>query len=250
MGEFTPVLGILAFNLDILPYIIVAMVAGFTVHEFAHAYVAYKFGDPTAKNQGRLTLNPASHIDPLGTILLLIAGFGWARPVPVNRFHFKNPRLSGILVSLAGPVSNFILALIGGFMLLLIVKAGIPGIWGDILQDLFYWFIYLNVLLFVFNLLPLPPLDGYRIIQDLVTPDIRAKLSQLEMYGMIIFLVLILVDPLYNVTIGPVLHTLIPAIFTESLIWQPFPKRKERYIKIKGHGMKKSHWKTCFHGQT
>lgn len=87
------VFSFLAFPLQVLPYIIITLMIAFSVHEFAHAYVAYKFGDPTAKNEGRLTLNPKVHLDPVGTILLLIAGFGWARPVPVNRFHFNNPGL-------------------------------------------------------------------------------------------------------------------------------------------------------------
>lgn len=203
----------LAFPLNILPYIIITLIIAFTVHEYAHAFVAYKFGDPTAKNQGRLTLNPAAHLDPIGTIVLLIAGFGWARPVPVNRFHFKKPRLAGVLVSLAGPLSNLLLAFIGGLLLALTIGFGLEGTGGKFLYELFYWFTYLNVVLFVFNLLPLPPLDGYRIIQDVVSPGTRAKLSQFEMYGMLIFLVLIVVDPLYNITIGPLLQKIIPNIF-------------------------------------
>ncbi len=208
------VFSFLAFPLQVLPYIIITLMIAFSVHEFAHAYVAYKFGDPTAKNEGRLTLNPKVHLDPVGTILLLIAGFGWARPVPVNRFHFNNPRVAGVLVSLAGPLSNLLLAFFGGFLLMIITGLGITGtVAGNMLHDLFFWFTYLNVILFVFNLLPVPPLDGYRIIQDFVSPDVRAKLSRYEVYGVIIFLILIIVDPLYNVTIGPVLHTLIPNVF-------------------------------------
>jgi Zn-dependent protease len=83
------------FSLDQLPYIIITLIVAFSVHEFAHAFVAYKFGDPTAKNQGRLTLSPLVHLDPIGTIALFLLGFGWAKPVPVNRFFFKNPRLAG-----------------------------------------------------------------------------------------------------------------------------------------------------------
>lgn len=203
----------LAFPLDVLPYIIITLIIAFTIHEYAHAFVAYQFGDPTAKNQGRLTLNPMVHLDPIGTILLLIAGFGWARPVPVNRYHFKKPRLAGVLVSVAGPLSNLLLAVLGGLLLTLTMKFGLSGTGWTFLYELFYWFTYLNVLLFIFNLLPLPPLDGYRIIQDLVRPGTRAKMSQYEMYGMLFFLVLVVVDPLYNVTVGPILRTVIPFIF-------------------------------------
>jgi Zn-dependent protease len=205
----------LAFDIQILPYIIISLMIAFTVHEFAHAYVAYKFGDPTAKRQGRLTLNPSVHLDPLGTIFLLLFGFGWARPVPVNRFNFKNPRLAGILTSVAGPLSNLLMAFIGGFILLVIAGLGD----GPILNFIFslcFWFIYLNVLLFVFNLIPIPPLDGYRIVSDLLPNDTRAKLSQYEIYGVLIFLVLVLVKPLYNVTIGPILG-LVPRL-TEWII--------------------------------
>lgn len=113
----------LAFSLQELPFVVITLIVAFTFHEFAHAYVAHKFGDDTAKNQGRLTLNPVHHLDPIGTILLLIAGFGWARPVPVDRRNFQNPRLAGILVSLAGPLSNFLIAAIAyGILFFLLVQ--------------------------------------------------------------------------------------------------------------------------------
>lgn len=92
----------LAYPLREIPYVVLALAIAFSVHEFAHAYVAYKFGDPTAKEQGRLTLSPLAHLDILGTLLIFIAGFGWARPVPVNRGYFRHPRVAGILVSVAG----------------------------------------------------------------------------------------------------------------------------------------------------
>lgn len=203
----------LAFDLQTLPYIIITLLIAFSVHEFAHAYVAYKFGDPTAKEQGRLTLNPMNHLDPIGTILIIIAGFGWARPVPVNRYRLRNPRLGGIMVSLAGPVSNLLLAIIGGALYVIIFYLGVDGTLGMILSGFFDSFIWLNCVLFVFNLLPLPPLDGYRIVQDLVSNNVRAKLSQYEVYGSIILLVLIIVDPLYDVTIGPIFGQVLPALF-------------------------------------
>nr|WP_239558534.1 site-2 protease family protein [Peribacillus deserti] len=188
------------------------MIIAFTLHEFAHAFVAYKFGDPTAQKQGRLTLNPAVHLDPLGTLLLLVAGFGWARPVPVNRHYFKNPRLAGILVSIAGPLSNLVIAVIG-FMIFF----GFAG--AGILQDNEYVFNFLqtlieiNIILFVFNLLPFPPLDGYRVLEDLAPDNIRAKMSQLEMYGSLIFLVLV-ITPLGDYIIDPIFQTVIPQIYS------------------------------------
>lgn len=185
-----------------LPYIIITVIIGFTLHEFAHAYVAYKFGDPTAEKQGRLTLNPIAHIDPLGALFIILVGFGWARPVPVNRYYFKRPRLAGVLVSLAGPVSNLVLAFIGFILFAILYKTGITnGMPFDFFPFL-QIFIYMNLLLFAFNLIPLPPLDGYRIIEDLVTSRIRAKMSQYEVYGSILFIVLV-VTGLSNSTIFP-----------------------------------------------
>jgi Zn-dependent protease len=193
----------LFFNLEELPFVVIALLLAFTFHEFAHAYVAYKFGDSTAKDQGRLTLNPIQHLDPVGTLFILIAGFGWARPVPVNRFHFKNPRLAGILVSAAGPLSNFLLAFVFYGVLYLFVNLGYQA--PPFLLDLINMIVYLNILLFFFNLLPFPPLDGYRIIEDLSPPRIRSKLSQYEQYGVILFIILV-ITPLGSYTIWPFLN--------------------------------------------
>ncbi|MGP7817003.1 site-2 protease family protein [Niallia sp. 01092] len=185
-----------------LPYIIITVIIGFTLHEYAHAYVAYKFGDPTAEKQGRLTLNPIAHIDPLGAIFIILVGFGWARPVPVNRYYFKRPKLAGVLVSFAGPFSNLVLAFIGFVLYSILYKTGIT----DGLPIDFYpflnIFVYMNLLLFAFNLIPLPPLDGYRIIEDLVSSRTRAKMSQYEVYGSILFIVLV-VTGLSQITIFP-----------------------------------------------
>ncbi|MFB5283497.1 MULTISPECIES: site-2 protease family protein [Peribacillus] len=199
----------LAFDLEQLPYVIVVLLIAFTVHEFAHAYVAYKFGDLTAKNEGRVTLNPVSHLDPVGTIFILLFGFGWARPVPVNRFYFKNPRLAGILVSFAGPFSNLVVASIGYFVWYGLLAAGVEI--SPLIVPFFEMLIWLNLVLFVFNLLPFPPLDGYRIIEDLVSADMRAKLTQFEQYGMLVFLIIVL-TPLSNYTIDPLFQTVLPFI--------------------------------------
>lgn len=201
----------LAFSLQEIPYVAITLMIAFTVHEFAHAFVAYKFGDPTAKNQGRITLNPLKHLDPFGTILIFIAGFGWARPVPVNRFFFKNPRLAGILVSVAGPVSNLIMAVLGYMVWFILLKLGVAANLSSAVPDFFNIFIHLNLVLFVFNLLPLPPLDGYRIIEDLAPANIRPKLTQYESYGTLIFLILV-ITPLDQYTIRPIFRTVIPAL--------------------------------------
>ncbi|SFB03389.1 Zn-dependent protease (includes SpoIVFB) [Bacillus sp. cl95] len=193
------------------PYIALTLVIAFTVHELAHAYVAYKFGDPTAKNQGRITLNPLKHLDPIGTILIFIAGFGWARPVPVNRFFFKKPRLASILVSVAGPISNFILASIGFIVWFGLGSAGLAENMPYYVTEFLDKFIQLNIVLFIFNLLPFPPLDGYRIVEDLMPQNIRVKMTELEKYGSLIFLVLV-ITPLSEYTISPIFNVVLPVI--------------------------------------
>jgi Zn-dependent protease len=201
----------LAFSLKELPYVAITLMIAFTVHEFSHAFVAYKFGDHTAKNQGRLTLNPLQHLDPFGTLLILIAGFGWARPVPVNRFFFKKPRLAGILVSIAGPISNLLLVSLAFFIWYILLRIGIVENVSTNVEDFLNLFIYLNTILFIFNLLPFPPLDGYRIIEDLVPASFRPKMTQYESYGSVIFLILV-ITPLDQYTIQPIFNVIAPVV--------------------------------------
>ncbi len=206
----------LAFPIEQLPYIIVALIIAFTVHEFSHAYVAYKFGDPTAKKQGRLTLNPASHLDVFGTIMIFIAGFGWAKPVPVNYFYFKNRKLAGVLVSVAGPLSNLLVATIAMGIWFALYRFGAFTKLGDNLtltiSQFFNVLISLNVVLFIFNLLPIPPLDGYRVIEDIVPSEMRPKLIQWERYGIFFFL-LVLITPIGDYIFPPIFNTIEPFIF-------------------------------------
>jgi Zn-dependent protease len=199
----------LAYPLRLIPYVAITLIFAFTFHEFAHAYVAYKFGDNTAKKQGRLTLNPLQHLDPIGTILIFLAGFGWARPVPVNRFYFKKPRLAGILVSIAGPLSNLILASLGFIVGYGLMRFGVAS--SAHFDEFLMIFINLNIVLFIFNLIPLPPLDGYRILEDLAPHQVRAKMTQYEQYGMLIFLVLV-ITPLDQFTIQPIFSYVVPGV--------------------------------------
>ncbi|ABS24082.1 site-2 protease family protein [Bacillus cytotoxicus] len=211
------------YPLHQIPLVAMAIIIALSVHEFAHAYVAYKFGDDTAKRQGRLTLSPMSHLDPIGMIAVLILGFGWARPVPVNPYNFKRPRLAGILVSIAGPISNFLLAAIGLIIWYALIRIGvltaIPFAVADTLGQFFEIFIVLNVVLLVFNLLPIPPLDGYRVMEDLAPANIRAKMTQYEKYGAIALLILV-ITPLDRYTIQPIFSVVIPQVlrFLENII--------------------------------
>jgi len=166
-------------------YRIPGIIIGLSFHEWAHAYAAYKRGDPTARNLGRMTVNPVAHIDPIGILMLLIAGFGWARPVPVNTRNFKNPRKDEIIVSLAGVTTNFIIAFL--FTGVLFAVAFFTE--SEIAYRLIMNVIYINLGLFVFNLLPIPPLDGFHVFQSLFTRILGYRFFQfLERYGTVILI--------------------------------------------------------------
>jgi Zn-dependent protease len=168
------------------------LVVAFTIHEFAHAWTANQLGDRTAAYQGRLSLNPAVHIDPFGALMLLIAGFGWARPVPVNPYNLRYGKLGWVMVAAAGPLSNLLLAMLAAipFRLDLInefdVARGLLPSLGYLLDV----FIDINLVLMVFNLLPIAPLDGFRIAVGLLPDSISYSLQRLEPYGPLILLLL------------------------------------------------------------
>ncbi|GGH27875.1 site-2 protease family protein [Paenibacillus segetis] len=199
---------LLRVPIEQLPFYLVTLVIAFTVHEFSHAYFANKFGDPTAKLLGRVTLNPTVHFDLIGIILLLIAGFGWARPVPVNRDNFSKPRLMGVIVSAAGPLSNLLLGVLGTLIYVILIQFGIlDAISNDKLLEairlFFGLFTLMNFFLFLFNLLPLPPLDGYRILEDIVPRSMFGTLKKFEQYSMFIFLLILVIPGLQRYTISP-----------------------------------------------
>lgn len=202
--------GLLFYDWSTLPFVILVLVLSFTIHEWAHAYSAYKLGDSTAYQFGRVSLNPMVHLDLFGTIMLLIAGFGWAKPVPVNRGNFKRPRLFGIIVTAAGPLSNLILAFITLFIFALFSKYGwIDGMSkgsGDAIVLFLKLMLNINITLFLFNLIPIPPLDGYRIIQDLVNLRYTETLQKFEQWSSVIFLLVVFIRPLRQVTLDPYLR--------------------------------------------
>jgi len=171
--------------------LITALVVGLTVHEFAHAWSAYQLGDDTAYLQGRLTLDPRSHIDPIGALMMFVAGFGWARPVPINPYTLG--RRGVLLVSLAGPVSNLLLALVGA---LIYRSTAVAAGGGNIISAFSLMFTYLNLLLAVFNMMPIAPLDGWKVLLGLVPPSTAFRLQAFERYGMLVLLLLIFGDRL------------------------------------------------------
>jgi len=161
-------------------FMVIGLLAAITIHEFAHAWLADRLGDPTPRRAGRVTLNPLAHLDPLGTLALLIAGFGWGKPVPVNDRHFRQPLLDEIKVALAGPFANLSLSVALGLILRLIPLPDIGVVFVVIV-------IQINLVLMIFNLIPIPPLDGSRLLR-LVIP---AELFQMiEQFGFILLLML------------------------------------------------------------
>lgn len=169
-----------------------ALLLAVTVHELAHGLVADRLGDPTARLQGRLTLNPIPHIDPLGALAFIIAGFGWAKPVPVNAYNLRHPVRDMALVAAAGPVSNFVLAFAGllAFRLLLPIEA-MPFLLVPIKQMIRFVFLF-NVGLGVFNLIPLPPLDGGHFLPYFLPRASWGAIHKLEQYGPIILIVAVM----------------------------------------------------------
>ena len=162
------------------------------VHEICHGAAAYALGDKTAKEQGRLSLNPLRHIDWIGLAMLLLFHFGWARPVQVDMRHFKNPKRDMALTALAGPGSNFLMALLFMFLYGLLYSSCVGKSWGDWVLYLLYHVVYLSIALGLFNLIPFPPLDGSKVLFAFLPDRTYVKLMRLERYGMLVLIVLVL----------------------------------------------------------
>lgn len=161
------------------------LLLGLVLHEFAHGWTADRLGDPTARHAGRLTLNPLAHLDPIGTVLLLLFGFGWARPTPVNPFNLRSPRRDDVLVTAAGPAANLLVA----FAALLAYRL-LPGAWAEIGGTALSTVAAINVYLAVFNLIPVPPLDGSHILAGLIGLPPERSL-QFQQVGSMLLLLLV-----------------------------------------------------------
>lgn len=203
-------------NLDPLTLIsrLITLVIALTFHEFAHAKTADALGDPTPRMHGRLTLNPLAHLDPLGSLMMVFAGFGWARPVPVNPYALgKRSSAAYMLVSLAGPLSNFLLAALAAIplrfgLLTPLLGSGFEGVLYSFLSQ----FIFLNLILAFFNLIPLAPLDGDKVAEYFFPPSWAQTLERIRPYGPIILLVLLFGLPMLGIDVFGAL--LIPPIRT------------------------------------
>lgn len=197
----------------IIPVVLISL----TFHEVAHGYVSYKQGDPTAYNLGRLSLNPIKHLDPMGSICMLLLGFGWARPVPVNARYYKNPKRGMALTALAGPVMNLILAFFGVIVFMSVtvfsMRAGVENRWIDVITTFFYFFSTMNIYLAVFNLIPIPPFDGSRIAFVFLPSRLYFKVMQYERIIQFVVLALLWTDIL-----------ILPIRMISELIWDGMSK--------------------------
>jgi Zn-dependent protease len=190
----------------------IVLLVAFTIHELAHAYTADYLGDPTPRRQGRITLNPLAHLDPFGTIMLLISGFGWAKPVMVNPLNLRgNYRTSMAIVALAGPLSNVLMAVLFAIPFRLGLMQASMGSGGVIPSpaSLLTQFVFINVVLALFNLIPVPPLDGFKILQGVLPAEMAYQLRPLEQYGFLILILLIFLLPNFGIDI------------LGTVVWQP-----------------------------
>lgn len=197
---------------------LVALIIAITIHEFAHAYTADRLGDPTPRLQGRLTLNPLAHLDPLGTLMLLFVRFGWGKPVQFDPYNLRHPRRDSAIISMAGPLSNFLLATACAILLQILfnlrftmLSVPIAGVLITLATILLQPVIIMNVALGVFNLIPIHPLDGFKIVEGVLSEEYARQWRELETYGMLFLL--FLVFPIFGGS-SPVSRIISPVIDT------------------------------------
>jgi Zn-dependent protease len=190
-----------SFNLLDFIFGLVALLVAIDIHEFSHAWAAEHLGDPTPRLQGRLTLNPFAHLDPIGTILLILVRFGWGKPVQFDPFNLRNPRRDSALISIAGPVSNFLLAT----MCSLLVRLLPMTIFSVLLEEI----VVMNIVLGIFNLVPIHPLDGFKIVEGFLPEEQAREWHELERFGIIFLIILLL--PIFGGT-APIERIISPVI--------------------------------------
>lgn len=202
------ILQLLQSNPAVALAFVLGLISAITIHEFAHALVAYRLGDPTAKLAGRLTLNPAAHLDPIGTIALLLIGLGWGKPTPFDPYNLRNVRRDSALISAAGAASNFILATLISLPYL------ITYFTGNLTPQIIYAYhivsivIWINLILGVFNLIPIHPLDGFKVLAGILPKDWYRDFTQTERYGIFILLFL-----LFTGAIGKIIFPIVSGMF-------------------------------------
>lgn len=199
---------------------LIVLVVSFTIHEFSHAWSATQLGDETPRQYGRLTLNPLAHLDPMGSLLLLLVGFGWAKPVPINPYALLRRTPAGVMwVSLAGPFSNLLMAILAAVpfrMGLVSVAAGMTNTRAILPNPslILVQFITINLLLCLFNLIPLAPLDGEKILDYFLPPSMAKVFENIRPYGPVILIVLVLVGPMFGLDIiGMIIMPPLRALF-------------------------------------
>ena len=182
---------LLRLPMEVLIILLPILIFSLCFHEFSHGYIAYKLGDHTAARNGRLTLNPLAHLDPIGSLMILFVGFGWAKPVPVNPVNFSNPRIDMMKVAFAGPASNLILAFTAGLIMRLVNIVGL--LQSEMFIQTLYYFIFINISLAVFNMIPVAPLDGSQIFGNMISKNNPELAWKLQMYGPKILMGVILI---------------------------------------------------------
>lgn len=195
------------FDWETVPFRVIAFVIAFSLHEWAHAYMAWRLGDSTAQREGRLTINPIPHIDPFGLILILFGPFGWAKPVPVNPFNFRgNKRLGMVYVAAAGPFVNLVLAILFFTITILVEQSGVLATLSEKMAMAVVYTLQFSILincgLFVFNLLPIHPLDGSNILRFLSPRRWDPFFHKLDLYGPWILLLLVFIPGISRVVLG------------------------------------------------
>jgi len=201
--------------LDLIMFIPLRLLA-LVVHEVSHGYISTKLGDPTPRLRGRLTLNPLVHLDPMGTILMLLTGFGWAKPVEVNPMYYKDRKKGMALVAFAGPLSNLILAflslLLYGIVYIILYKTNAPASLFGFFGSLFTYSAQINLVFMVFNLIPIPPLDGSRILGMFISNKAYYTMLQYERYSMILIMVLSLTGTLSGIISRGIMLFYVPMV--------------------------------------